>query len=77
MHPELFEICDIYKTSVCPLAKVIRKELSKLNIKKLTVLYSKEQPTAFKKSRIPASISFTPSIAGLRLAEYVINDIIE
>ncbi len=44
-HPEMFEITDIYKTSVCPLAKVMRYELKKRGVKKLTVLYSKEKPT--------------------------------
>ena len=70
--PELFEITDIYKTSVCPLAKVIRKELKALGVKKLTVLYSKEQPIN-NGSRTPASICFTPSIAGIRIAEHVIK----
>ncbi len=74
LKPELFEITDIYKTTYCPLAKLIRKKLKDANIKKLTVLYSKEQPTkALNGDRTPASISFTPSIAGLRIAEYVIK----
>lgn len=69
-----FQISDIYKTSVCPLAKVIRKELRKLNIPKLKVLYSTEQPI---KTQIdtPASISFVPSVAGLLIACEVIRDI--
>ncbi len=71
--PELFEITDIYKTSVCPLAKVMRKELKERNVKKLTVLYSKEQPINTIGKRVPASICFTPSIAGIRIAEYVIK----
>ena len=71
-----FEITDIYKTSVCPLAKVIRKELKKLNIPKLTVLYSKEEP---RKTNIStsASISFVPSIAGLLIAGKVVQDLIK
>lgn len=71
-----FEITDIYKTSVCPLAKVIRKELKKLNIPKLTVLYSKEEP---RKTNIstPASISFVPSVAGLLIAGKVVQDLIQ
>lgn len=77
MYPELFEIEDIYKTSVCPLAKVMRKELKSLNVKKLTVLYSKEEPIKSGQERTPASISFTPSIAGLRIAEYVIKEYIK
>ena len=71
-----FEITDIYKTSVCPLAKVIRKELKKLNIPKLTVLYSKEEP---RKTNIstPTSISFVPSVAGLLIAGKVVQDLIQ
>ena len=71
-----FEITDIFKTSVCPLAKVIRKELKKLNIPNLTVLYSKEEP---RKTNIstPASISFVPSVAGLLIAGKVVQDLIK
>lgn len=71
-----FEITDIYKTSVCPFAKVIRKELKKLNIPKLTVLYSKEEP---RKTNIstPTSISFVPSVAGLLIAGKVVQDLIQ
>lgn len=75
-----FEVEDISKTSVCPLAKVIRKELKKRNIENLKVVYSKEES---KKSleveegkRIPASISFVPSSAGLLIAGEVIKDLI-
>ena len=70
-----FEITDINKTSVCPLAKVIRKELRKLNIPKLKVLYSKEEPIK-STSSTPASISFVPSVAGLLIAGEVIRDLI-
>ena len=70
-----FEITDINKTSVCPLAKVIRKELRKLNIPKLKVLYSKEEPLKLNSST-PASISFVPSVAGLLIAGEVIRDLI-
>lgn len=76
LSPELFEITDIYKTEVCPLAKVMRRELKAQGVKKLTVLYSKEQPVKIGQ-RTPASISFTPSIAGLRIAEYVIKKFIQ
>ena len=76
LKPELFEIDDIYKTSVCPLAKVMRRELKAREVSKLTVLYSKEQPINLTGERTPASISFTPSIAGLRIAEYVIHSFI-
>ena len=71
MHPEMFEITDIYKTSVCPLAKVMRKELKTRGIKKLKVVYSKEEPVL--KRRVPASNAFTPSVAGLLLAGEVIR----
>ena len=76
-----FEICDIYKTSVCPLAKVMRYELKKRGIKKLKVLYSKEEPIKVKsvvegKRQVPGSVSFVPSVAGLLIAGEVIRDII-
>ena len=70
-----FEITDITKTSVCPLAKVIRKELKKLQIPHLKVLYSKEEPVKTNTST-PASISFVPSVAGLLIAGEVIRNII-
>ena len=69
-----FEITDINKTSVCPLAKVIRKELRKLDIPHLKVLYSKEEPIKVNSST-PASISFVPSIAGLLIAGEVIREL--
>ena len=77
LHPELFEIADIYKTSVCPLARILRAELKKRNIKDLKVVYSKENPIKEKGSRIPASISFTPSVAGLIMAGEVVRDLIK
>lgn len=78
LNPTNFEICDISKTSVCPLAKVMRKELSKRNIQHVKVIYSKEIPHRFDEEdkRTPASISFVPSIAGLILAGEVIKDLI-
>lgn len=73
-----FEVSDIYKTSVCPLAKVMRKELRKREIKKLKVVYSKEEPIDIKaEQRTNASISFVPSVAGLIIAGEVIKDIIK
>ena len=78
-----FEIADIKKTSVCPLAKVMRKELKARGINSLTVVYSKETPVSPKyqveeKGRhIPASISYPPAIAGLKLAGYVIRVLID
>lgn len=78
LKPELFEIADIYNTNYCPLCKVIRKKLKELQVKKLTVLYSKEQPLKSQsEERTPASISFCPSIAGLRIAEFVIKQFIK
>ena len=78
LDPTRFEISDISKTSVCPLAKVMRKELVKRGIKHLKVVYSKETPNRFDEDnkRTPASISFVPSVAGLILASEVIKDLI-
>ncbi len=75
MHPEMFEVEDIYKTSVCPLAKVMRHELKARNIKGLKVVYSKEAPIKTGK-RYPASNSYVPSSAGLLIASEVIKDLI-
>lgn len=78
LDPTKFEIADIYKTSVCPLAKVMRKELKKRGIQDLKVLYSKEEPIKHdEESRTPASISFVPSVAGMIIAGEVIKDIIK
>lgn len=77
LHPESFEISDIYKTSVCPLAKVIRGELKKRGVKKLKVLYSKEMPIKTAGQRIPASISFVPPVAGLIIAGEVVRDLLK
>ncbi len=76
LHPELFEITDINKTSVCPLARVIRRELKNRGVKKLTVVYSKEEPIKTEDS-VPGSVSFTPPVAGYLMASYVINKLIE
>ena len=77
-----FEVTDIYKTSVCPLAKVMRKELKQRGIKKLKVVYSKEEPIKLEKDetikkQVPASISFVPSVAGLIIAGEVVKDIVK
>ena len=84
LNPSMLEITDIFKTSVCPLAKVMRKELKLRNIKKLKVCYSKEQPIKPDKTDdvkgnrpTPGSVSFVPSVAGLLIASEVINDIIK
>ncbi len=76
LHPELFEITDINKTSVCPLARVMRRELKNRGIKKLTVVYSKEEPIKTENS-VPGSTSFTPPVAGYLMASYVINKLID
>ena len=90
LDPTKFEITDIYKTSICPLAKVMRKELRSRGIKKLKVVYSKEEPIkpngfleksnmetkGTTKTQVPGSISFVPSVAGLIVAGEVIKDII-
>ncbi len=76
-----FEVTDIYKTSVCPLARVMRHELKKRGVKKLKVVYSKEQPieqsSVDNSHPTPASIAFVPSVAGLILAGEVIKDLIK
>ena len=82
LHPEMLEITDVFKTSVCPLAKVMRKELKDRGIKKLKVCYSKEIPLkplvseeVTNKRSTPGSISFVPSTAGLLIAGEIIRDI--
>ena len=75
LDPSRFEITDIYKTSICPLAKVMRKELRKRNIDSLKVIYSKEEPITIR-NQVPGSISFVPSVAGLMIAGEVIREII-
>lgn len=85
LHPEQFEIADISKTSVCPLAKVIRQELKKRRIKGVKVVYSKElpiKPAASEekiegKRQIAGSMSFVPSAVGLIIAGEVIRELIK
>lgn len=86
LNPMKFEITDISKTSVCPLAKVMRTELRKRGIKKVKVLFSKEKPikpldNGERKGNtdrpVPGSISFVPSVAGLLIAGEVIHDLLE
>ena len=81
IDPTKFEVEDIYKTSVCPLAKVMRKELKARDIESLKVVYSKEIPHRWDQEHVegkqtPASISFVPSVAGLIIAGEVIKDIL-
>lgn len=82
MDPTKFEITDIYNTKVCPLAKIIRKELRKRKIEHLKVLFSKEEPIKLNNDyennkNIIGSISFIPSVAGLIIAGEVIKDLIK
>ena len=86
MDPSKFEVADIYKTSVDPLARVMRRELKKRGVRKLKVVYSKEEPMkplirveadpeAGRKD-VPGSSAFTPSAAGLLIASEVVRDLI-
>ncbi len=75
LNPEMLQIDDIYKTSVCPLARVMRRELKNRGIKKLPVVYSKEEPVKTDSS-VPGSLSFTPPVAGYLMCAYVIKKII-
>ncbi len=85
VDPTAFEVADIYKTSVCPLARVMRREMKKRGVKSLKVVYSKEEALTplgttseekgFRRS-IPGSNAFVPSVAGLIIAGEVIKDII-
>ena len=80
LDPCAFKVSDIYKTSVCPLARVMRTELKKRGIKKLKVVYSEEKPVSFGNGdgkRVPSSIAFVPSVVGLIVASEVIKDLIK
>lgn len=81
LNPAAFEVADIYKTSVCPLARVMRRELKARGVKKLKVVYSKEEA---RKSgcvengkAVPGSISFVPAAAGLLIASEVVKDLLK
>lgn len=91
LEASMFEVADIYKTSVCPLARVMRRELKKRNVKKCKVVYSKENPLGIQEEaeytdasqtkgtagrRTPGSIAFVPAAAGLILAGEVVKDLI-
>ena len=87
LDPTKFVISDIYKTKVCPLAKVMRHELRKRGVKKLKVLYSEEVPIKLentnkkeldgkRKKQTPGSISFVPPVAGMIIGGEVIKDIL-
>lgn len=91
LHPERFEVADIYSTSCCPLARVMRKELKKMGIARLKVVYSQEPPVQVRQAAgdeeglpgaegrrkdTPGSISFVPAAAGLILAGAVVRDLL-
>ena len=86
LDPAAFQVADIYQTSVCPLAKVMRRELKRRGVKKLKVVYSKEQPVAVQNDEesllssprrsIPGSIAFVHSVAGLIIAGEVVKDLV-
>ena len=76
LDPEKLQIADISKTSVCPLARVMRRELRLRGINHLPVLFSTEDPVKVSQ-RTPASISFVPSVGGLLIAGYVVRELIK
>lgn len=87
LNPAMLEVSDIYKTTVCPLARAMRQKLKKLGVKKLKVVYSMEEPLklqyiegqmekpAGSKYTTPGSVSFVPSVAGMIAASEVVKDI--
>ena len=86
LDPTMFEVADIYDTTVCPLARIMKKDLKKRNIEKLKVVYSTEHPINTndcpinqnnKKHKVKGSISFVPSVAGLIISGEVIKDIVK
>lgn len=83
LHPEMLELSDIYKTSVCPLARAMRNLCKRNGIKKLKVVYSKEEPKVTSKvvegstKPVPSSSAFVPAAAGIIIASAVVNDLIK
>ena len=75
LDPTQFEVADISETSVCPLAKVMRKELRDRGIEHLKVVYSKEAPIKIE-ARSPGSVAYVPSVVGLIIASEVIKDLL-
>jgi len=80
LDPTAFQVADIYKTSVCPLARVMRRELKKRGIEKLKVVYSKEEPVkpvfAEGEETVPGSVSFVPSVMGLIIAGEIVKELL-
>lgn len=75
LNPLAIKVSDIYKTSVCPLAKIMRKKLKEENVKKLKVVYSEEMPIK-NETGVLGSVSFVPGTAGLVIASEVVKDIL-
>ncbi|WP_029321448.1 tRNA threonylcarbamoyladenosine dehydratase [Butyrivibrio sp. AE3004] len=75
--PSRFRVSDIYKTSVCPLCRVMRRELKKRNVDHLKVVYSDEEPIKTDAGRTPGSTAFSPSACGLVIASEVVKDLIK
>ncbi len=81
LDPTKFQVADIYETSICPLAKVMRRECRKRGISRLKVVYSTEQPikpqkdSQIKERSVPGSVAFVPSVAGLSAAGEVVKDL--
>jgi len=82
LDPTRFEVADIYATSVCPLARVMRRELKALGVDSLKVVYSKEPPLhpealdeASPRRQTPGSVAFVPPVAGLIMAGEIVKDI--
>ena len=84
LNPAMLQVADLYKTSVCPLARTMRQRLRKLGVKKLKVVYSQEEPIKHRLTQlegeeftklVPGSISFVPSSAGLLIASEVVKDL--
>lgn len=84
LDPSMFEVADIYETSVCPLARIMKKDFRKRGIEKLKVVYSRENPintndcpiNRDRKFKVKGSVSFVPSVAGLIIAGEVVKDIV-
>ena len=84
LDPSAFRVADIYETSVCPLARIMRKELKKRGVRRLKVVYSQEEPRAplggeveeGQRRPIPGSTAFVPAVAGLIAAGEVVRDLI-
>ncbi|MDO5154810.1 MAG: tRNA threonylcarbamoyladenosine dehydratase [Eubacteriales bacterium] len=86
LDPSAFRVADLYKTKVCPLAKVMRRELKKRNVKQVKVVYSEEEPLKpmWEHSQLeetgrratPGSVAFVPSVAGLIMAGEIVKDMV-